>query len=124
KPSLVGYLRKWIGLVHKLAQLARTEKLLYCSHDRFGINQVMRHCTFEFGQRHLLLDGTLHAHQSYPEMVFQKFSNTAYPPVAQVVITTTSPFPFFKFKKERTNSTMSSSVRTLILRGTLRPSFS
>src|SRR5208283_2468692 len=85
KPSFVRYLREWIGLVHKLAQLARPEKLLHCSHDRFSINQVMRHCTFEFGQRHFLFDGTLHAHQPYPEMVFQEFSNTAYPPVAQMV---------------------------------------
>src|SRR5271169_1483613 len=92
QPSFVRYLRQGIGLVHKLAQLARTEKFLDRSHDRFRIDKVMGHCTFEFGQSHLFLDGPLHSHEPYPEMVFQEFSDAAYSSVAQMVDIVDFPF--------------------------------
>src|SRR5207249_9690635 len=55
-------------------------------HDRFGVDQVVRH-----GSRHLLvnahlfLDGAFHADQADAELVLEQFANSAHATVAEVI---------------------------------------
>ena len=74
-----------VGLVHKLRQLAGTEKFLNGSRNGFSINQVSRHQTFAFGLIQTLFHGTFHACQTCTELVFHQFANGTHATVAQMV---------------------------------------
>ena len=84
--ALVRDLRQRVGLVHELRQLRRSEELADGSHDRLGVDQVVRH-----GRRHLLvhahlfLDGALHANQADAELVLQQLADRAHAAVAKVI---------------------------------------
>ncbi len=83
---LVGDLRERVGLVHELRQLRRAEELLDRRHDRLGVDQVVRHRRGHFLiDRHLLLDGALHADQTDPELVLEELADRPHPAVAEVV---------------------------------------
>ena len=84
--ALVRDLRQRVGLVHELRQLRRSEELADGSHDRLGVDQVVRH-----GRRHLLvhahlfLDGAFHADQADAELVLQQLADRAHAAVAKVI---------------------------------------
>ena len=83
---LVGDLRERVGLVHELGELAGAEELADGGHHRLGVHQVVRHGRGHLlVDRHLLLDGALHAHQADAELVLQQFAHGAHAAVAQVV---------------------------------------
>ncbi len=83
---LVGDLRKGVGLVHELGQLAAAEKLPDRGHHRLGVDQVVRHRRGHFlVDRHLLLDRAFHAHEPDAELVFEQFPHGAHPAVSEVV---------------------------------------
>ena len=74
-----------IGLIHKLRQLAGTEKLLNGRRNGFGVNQVGRHQTFAFGLIQTLFHGTFHARQTGTELVFHQFAHRTHATIAQMV---------------------------------------
>ena len=83
---LVGDLRERVGLVHELRKLAGAEELADGRHHRLGVHQVVRHGRRHFlVDRHLFLDGALHAHQADAELVFEQFAHRAHAAVAQVI---------------------------------------
>ena len=83
---LVRDLRERVGLIHELRKLARSEELADGGHHRLGVHQVVRHGRRHFlVDRHLFLDGALHAHQADAELVFQQFAHRAHAAVAQVI---------------------------------------
>ncbi len=86
EPPLVGDLRERVGLVHELRQLGRPEELANGRHDRLRVDQVVRHRGRHFlVDRHLLLDGALHADQPDAELVLEELAHGADAAVAQVV---------------------------------------
>jgi len=86
QPALVGDFRQRVRLVHELGKLGAAEEFLQRGHDRLGVDQVVGH---DLGQllenRHLLLDGALHAHEADAELVLEQLADGAHPAVAQVV---------------------------------------
>ena len=83
---LVRDLRQRIGLIHELRKLARSEELADRRHHRLGVHQVVRHGRRHFlVDRHLFLDGALHADQADAELVFEQFAHRANAAVAQVI---------------------------------------
>ena len=55
-------------------------------HDGLGVDQVVRHGGRHFlVDRHVLLDGALHAHQADPELVLEQLADRADAPVAQMI---------------------------------------
>ena len=83
---LVRDLRERVGLVHELRQLRRPEELANRGHDRLRVDQVVRHGGRHFlVDRHLLLDGALHADQTDAELVLEELAHRADAAVAQVV---------------------------------------
>ena len=79
------YFREWVGLVHELRELRRSEELFYDSRYRLRVDEVVRHQGFDFLKTHTLTDGPLHAHQADTELVFEKFTNGSNPTVSEVV---------------------------------------
>ena len=83
---LVGDLGERVGLVHELGKLARPEELADGRHHRLGVHQVVRHGRGHLlVDRHLLLDGALHAHQADAELVLEQLAHGAHAPVAEVI---------------------------------------
>src|SRR5512139_3532838 len=78
-------LRKKVRLVHKLAQLAGTKKLLYCRHHGLRIDEVVWHCGLQLGESHLFLDRPLHPHKTDPELIFKEFADAPDSSVAKMV---------------------------------------
>src|SRR3989304_3856340 len=85
KPAFVSNFREGIGLIHELRQLAASEKLVYNGGNGLSIDKVMRHHGFNVLQAHLLLDGSLHSHQTNTILVLNKFPHRADTPVSQMV---------------------------------------
>ena len=84
--ALVRDLRQRVRLVHELRQLGRSEELANRRHDRLGVDQVMRHGGRHFLiDRHLLLDGALHADQADAELVLEQFADRPDAAVAEVI---------------------------------------
>ena len=84
--ALVRDLRQRVGLVHELRQLRRSEELADGSHDRLGVDQVVRHRRRHLlVHAHLFLDGALHADQADAELVLQQLADRAYAAVAKVI---------------------------------------
>ena len=83
---LVRDLRERIGLIHELRKLARSEEFADRRHHGLGVHQVVRHGRRHFlVDRHLFLDGALHAHQADAELVFEQFADRAHAAVAEVI---------------------------------------
>ena len=83
---LVRDLRQRVGLIHELRQLRRPEELANRGHDRLRVDQVVRHRRRHFlVDRHLLLDGALHADQPDAELVLEELAHGADAAVAQVI---------------------------------------
>ncbi len=85
KAPLVSNLGERIGLIHKLGQLARAEKLLQGRRDRLVVDELLRHEGFDILQAHLLLDGPLHAHKPDAEMILDELPDGSDAPIAQMI---------------------------------------
>ena len=81
----MSYFRQWVGLIHKLAQLARTEEFFNRSRNRFRINQVMRHQVLRFCLIQTFFNGTFHTSQTTAELVFCQLAYGTNATVAQMV---------------------------------------
>ena len=81
----MGSFGQGIGLVHELAQLARTEEFLHNGRHRLWIDKIVRHQGIHLLETHPLLDRPLHANQTDSVLVFQKFANRAHTPISQMV---------------------------------------
>jgi len=69
-------LREGVSLVHELRQLRRPKKLSDRSHNRFSVDQVMRHRRRHFlVDRHFFLNCPFHPHQANPKLIFKQFTN-------------------------------------------------
>ena len=85
QPPLMGNLRKRIGLIHELRQLARTEEFFERGRNRLIVDQLLRHQGFDVLQAHLFFDRPLHAHQADAEMIFHELADGAHPAVAEMI---------------------------------------
>ena len=85
KPPLMGYLGERVGLIHELRKLRCAEKFLNCRGDRFGIHKVMGHKGLNFLETHTFLNGSFHAHQAHPVLIFTEFTNGTNTAVAEMV---------------------------------------
>src|SRR5690606_29969895 len=83
--TLVRDLGQWVGLVHKLRQLARTEKLFDSRRDRLGVDEIVRHEVFSLSLAQTLFDGTLYTHQTCTELVLGQLAHTAHTAITQVI---------------------------------------
>jgi len=83
--SLMGNLRKRIGLIHELRQLAGIEEFIDHRRNRFGIDQVVRHHGLDVLKTHFFLDGSFHTHQTDAVLVFNQFAYRTHPAVSQVI---------------------------------------
>ena len=83
---LVRDLGERVRLVHELRQLRGPEELLDRGDDGLGVDQVVRHRRVDvLVDRHLLLDGALHAHEADAELVLEQLADRADAAVAEVV---------------------------------------
>src|SRR4029453_8563434 len=85
KAPLMREFRQRIGLVHELRELRAPEELLNCSDDGTDVHQLARRRLLGISDRHAFPDYALHAEQSDPELVLDKFAHCAHTPVAQMV---------------------------------------
>src|SRR5678815_1584316 len=84
--TLVRDLRQRIRLVHELRQLARAEELTHRGRHRLGVDEIARHRRLHFlVDRHLLLDGALHALETDAELVFQELTDRAHASITKVI---------------------------------------
>ena len=83
--ALVRQLCQRVGLVHELAQRARTEELLDRGRHGADVDQALRGDDIEILQRHALADHALHAAKADAELVLQQLAHAADAAVAQVV---------------------------------------
>src|SRR5258708_6370546 len=73
--TLVRDLRKRVGLIHELAELARAEELLDDRADRLVVDQLLRHQRFEILKAHALADRALHAQQPDAVLVLDELAD-------------------------------------------------
>ena len=73
--TLVGKASKWVDLVHELTQLARSEELLSCSHDRADVDERLWGDGFDVLGRHALTNHALHARKANTELVLDELTN-------------------------------------------------
>ena len=73
----MGQFRQGIGLVHKLRQLAGTEKLLDRGDDGTDIDQYLRRNSFRVLHGHAFADNAFHSRQTDAELVLQQFTDAA-----------------------------------------------
>ena len=78
-------LRERVGLIHKLRKLRGSEELFYSRGYGTDVHQGLRRCGLDVLNCHPLLYYPLHPRQAYAELVLQKLSDRAEPPVAEVV---------------------------------------
>src|SRR6185295_8027459 len=84
--ALVRDLRQRVCLVHELRQLARAEELTHRRRHRLGVDEIARHRRLHFlVDRHLLLDGALHALETDAELVFQQLTDRAHAAITKVI---------------------------------------
>jgi hypothetical protein len=84
--ALVGDLGERVGLVHELRELRGAEELADGGHHRLGVDEVVRHGRRHLlVDRHLLLDGALHADQADAELVLHQLADGADAAVAEMV---------------------------------------
>ena len=84
--ALVRDLGERVGLVHELRELRGAEELADRGHDRLGVDEVVRHGRRHLlVDRHLLLDGALHADEADAELVLHQLADGADAAVAEMV---------------------------------------
>src|ERR1700677_4633214 len=84
--TLVRDLRQWVGLVHELRELRGAEELTNRGHDWLGVDEVVRHRGRHLlVDRHLFLDGALHADKADTELVLHQLTDGANAAVAKVI---------------------------------------
>src|ERR1044072_604947 len=78
--------RQRVRLAHELGKLTRSEELAHGSRNRLGVDEISRHRGLHFlVDRHLLLDGSLHALKTYAELILKEFTNGANSSIPQVI---------------------------------------
>src|SRR5690606_31504734 len=85
QPALMGKLSQWVGLVHKLGQLAAAEEFLDGSGNRTDVYKRLRGYNIHILYGHPFLDNPFHSGQADAELVLQKLSHGTKPAVAQMV---------------------------------------
>src|SRR5690554_3860761 len=83
--TLVSHLRQRVVLIHELGQLTGTEELFNGGSNRLGVDQVLRHQAFAFGEAQALANCTFNPHKADPELVLSHFTNAANTTVTQVI---------------------------------------
>src|SRR5262249_1617447 len=72
KTSLVRDFAKRVRLIHELAELRGPEELANRGHNRFGVDEIVRHGRGHFlVHAHLFLDGAFHTDQADAELVLE-----------------------------------------------------
>ncbi len=85
-----------IGLVHKLRELTRTEKLFDHSGEGFGVDQIMGHQCLDVLKAHSFLDRPLNSHQSDMILIFEQLSDRPHAAVSQMVDVVHRPLTVFQ----------------------------
>ena len=85
KGALVRQFGKWIGLLHKLRQLRRAEKLLHSGDNRADIDQRDRRQLLGFPNRHPFLYHAFHAAQADTQFVADQLANGFHAAIPQMV---------------------------------------
>ena len=83
--AFMGNFRQWVGLIHKLAQLAGAEEFFNRSGNRFRIDQVMRHQVLRFCLVQTLFNCTFYTSQTAAELVFSQLTHRTNTTITQVV---------------------------------------
>ena len=83
--TLVRDFGQRVVLVHELAELGGTEKFLDRCSDRLGVDQILRHQPFGFGQTQTLLDGALDPDQADTELIFGHLADGTDATVTKVI---------------------------------------
>ncbi len=83
--TLVGNLGQRVVLIHELGQLTGAKELFHSGRNRLGVDQVLRHQAFAFGETQTLTNRTLNTHQTNTELVFGHFTHATHTTVAQVI---------------------------------------
>src|ERR1700677_1973759 len=79
-------LREWVGLVHELRELRGAEELTNRGHNWLGVDEIVRHRGRHLlVDRHLFLDGALHADKADTELVLHQLTDGANAAVAKVI---------------------------------------
>ena len=74
-----------VVLVHKLRKLAAAEEFFNSSNNRTDINKRLRRDNIDILNGHTFFYNTFHTCKADTELVLQKFTDTAYTAVAQMV---------------------------------------
>ena len=101
KTSLMGSLRKGVGLIHELGELTGAEELPHNGGDRLWIHQVMGHHGINFLHAHAFLDRPLHTNQTDAVLILQEFAHSSDPPVAQMINIIHSSLGILEFHQSR-----------------------
>src|SRR5260370_17999872 len=78
-------LRQGICLIHKLGELATSEKHLHCRYDWANIDECIGACLSRLLDAHTLLHDSLHTQQTYTELCLDQLTYTAHAPIAQMI---------------------------------------
>ena len=85
KTAFMGQLGQRVVLVHKLGELAAAKEFFNCSNNRADINKRLRSDNINVLNGHAFFYNAFHTGKADAELVLQKFADTAYTAVAQMV---------------------------------------
>ena len=83
--TLMGHLRKRVGLVHELRKRIGTEECIDYRRNRLRVNKVNRSEILVVTYVHTLTDGARHTCQTYSKLIVKLLAHSADTTVAQVV---------------------------------------
>src|SRR5258708_39592934 len=83
--AFMANLRQGIRLIHKLGELAATEKLLHCRYDRANIDERTGACPSRLLDAHTLLHDSLHTQQAHAQPCLDQLAYTAHTPISHMI---------------------------------------
>ncbi len=83
--ALVGYFTQWIILIHELAELGRTKKLLDRRRNGACIDQILWTQIFRLGQRQTFTYGPFDPNHPDAKSIFSHLTNRSNPSITEVV---------------------------------------
>ena len=83
--AFMANLRQGIRLIHKLGELAATEKLFYCRYDRANSDERTGVYPSWLLDTHALLHDSLHTQQAHAQPCLDQLAYTAHAPIAQMI---------------------------------------
>src|SRR5437016_5494855 len=96
-------LSKRIGLIHKLRKLTATEEFFHGGNYRAYVDKSVGSCLSRLLNAHALFDNALHTQQANTKLCLDKFADTAYATIAQMVDIIFAPMSIIQLNQATNN---------------------